>query len=585
MLKKYYLADRICWLRYLLAEHIVWPNSDINSLLAESTAFRPTDRFGQTVHSANRFTTNFSTPFGQPVRSAYWEVYKNSYIVIRPNGTFGHLELLFNEKSWSFLDNSSAHNNIYDHDRHQNILLDANHNRIIRISSNLKPHLHIVSQLPYSYDRRRIQIQGSTSGELPSYKSDKIVLSPAPSSTNNNNYSPAASFVGSKAANFFPPQKSPISGKNFGVSISYSPASFSKLDRKIQTSPSTKLSVQGARGAAQGSFLHGNNPSHQGYVRTEVEDLTHQGAVKQQPLSQKKISSKSELSHWVATRPGCRLARAKYNYKPLRDSPNDNPELELCLQPGDYVILFGEMDEDYFYHGELYNGQQGLVPSNYIEIVPEDELAISVSRIKSSMRALPKPQDNPPSKMQNKGNKDNIGGMDPTKFRRTATTSILSDLQASSNIVQLSRRDFKNRSLSALTLPDSSCPYPSVDVSGVSVFEVRQPDNVRVPCPRDLLVERQLAKSILISWSPPQNPLIPVTHYHVCVDGTVKSVIPGSSKTKALIEDVDCLKEHRISVRAVTDQGHSCDPSCTVTSFPNVLKRAPWQSALKTDKN
>lgn len=72
----------------------------------------------------------------------------------------------------------------------------------------------------------------------------------------------------------------------------------------------------------------------------------------------------------MASRPGCRLARAKYSYKPLRDSPNDNPELELSLEPGDYVLLYGDMDEDYFYHGELFDGEQGLVPSNYVEHVP-----------------------------------------------------------------------------------------------------------------------------------------------------------------------------------------------------------------------
>jgi len=61
--------------------------------------------------------------------------------------------------------------------------------------------------------------------------------------------------------------------------------------------------------------------------------------------------------------------KSRYDYKPLRDSPNDNPELELALRPGDLVLLFGPMDEDYFYRGELYDGQQGLVPSNYVEFV------------------------------------------------------------------------------------------------------------------------------------------------------------------------------------------------------------------------
>lgn len=70
-----------------------------------------------------------------------------------------------------------------------------------------------------------------------------------------------------------------------------------------------------------------------------------------------------------------------------------------------------------------------------------------------------------------------------------------------------------------------------------------------VPCPRELLVERQLAKSVLISWSPPDNPLVPIAHYHVCIDGVVRAVIPGGYKTKALIEDVDSQKVNGESLK------------------------------------
>ena len=36
---------------------------------------------------------------------------------------------------------------------------------------------------------------------------------------------------------------------------------------------------------------------------------------------------------------------AKYNYDPLVYSPNENPEAELTLNAGDYVIVYGGMDE------------------------------------------------------------------------------------------------------------------------------------------------------------------------------------------------------------------------------------------------
>lgn len=36
---------------------------------------------------------------------------------------------------------------------------------------------------------------------------------------------------------------------------------------------------------------------------------------------------------------------AKYSYDPYKYSPNENPETELPLQAGDYVLIYGEMDE------------------------------------------------------------------------------------------------------------------------------------------------------------------------------------------------------------------------------------------------
>ena len=36
---------------------------------------------------------------------------------------------------------------------------------------------------------------------------------------------------------------------------------------------------------------------------------------------------------------------AKYTYDPFEHSPNDDPSLELSLEAGDYVYIFGEVDE------------------------------------------------------------------------------------------------------------------------------------------------------------------------------------------------------------------------------------------------
>jgi len=36
---------------------------------------------------------------------------------------------------------------------------------------------------------------------------------------------------------------------------------------------------------------------------------------------------------------------AKYSYDPEQYSPNDNPDVELALTAGDYLFVYGEMDE------------------------------------------------------------------------------------------------------------------------------------------------------------------------------------------------------------------------------------------------
>ena len=52
---------------------------------------------------------------------------------------------------------------------------------------------------------------------------------------------------------------------------------------------------------------------------------------------------------------------ARYSYDPFQHSPNDSPEAELQVNAGDYILVWGEVDEDGFYDGELLDGRRGLV--------------------------------------------------------------------------------------------------------------------------------------------------------------------------------------------------------------------------------
>lgn len=57
---------------------------------------------------------------------------------------------------------------------------------------------------------------------------------------------------------------------------------------------------------------------------------------------------------------------AKFDYDSRQQSPNaDAEQTELTFKQGDIITIYGEMDEDGFYVGEL-NGLKGLVPSNFL---------------------------------------------------------------------------------------------------------------------------------------------------------------------------------------------------------------------------
>ena len=62
---------------------------------------------------------------------------------------------------------------------------------------------------------------------------------------------------------------------------------------------------------------------------------------------------------------------ALYDYDPQELSPNVDAEVELSFQTGDIIYVYGDMDDDGFYLGEL-RGQRGLVPSNFLTEAPPD---------------------------------------------------------------------------------------------------------------------------------------------------------------------------------------------------------------------
>lgn len=64
-----------------------------------------------------------------------------------------------------------------------------------------------------------------------------------------------------------------------------------------------------------------------------------------------------------------------------------------------------------------------------------------------------------------------------------------------------------------------------------------------VPAPKQLTLERQLNKGVLISWSSGE-PLgyNTIESYHVYVDGVLKVTVKANERTRALIEGVDSTR-------------------------------------------
>lgn len=74
----------------------------------------------------------------------------------------------------------------------------------------------------------------------------------------------------------------------------------------------------------------------------------------------------------------------------------------------------------------------------------------------------------------------------------------------------------------------------------------------------------------MLSWLPPDcvpstSASASVCQYQVCVNGAVKTVVPGSFKCRALVEDLELDRFANLSVRAVGVDGNaSADAACTL---------------------
>uniref|UniRef100_A0A3Q3GWE5 RIMS-binding protein 2 n=1 Tax=Kryptolebias marmoratus TaxID=37003 RepID=A0A3Q3GWE5_KRYMA len=197
-------------------------------------------------------------------------------------------------------------------------------------------------------------------------------------------------------------------------------------------------------------------------------------------------------------------------YNPY-DGPNEHPEAELPLVAGKYLYVYGTMDEDGFYEGELLDGQRGLVPSNFVDFVDDEENSL----------------------------------LSDSKLDCLSTGSLGVDL-----------------------LGSSSNGTGTLDVN---IDEVGEDI---VPYPRRITLIKQLAKSVIIGWDPPVVPpgWGSISGYNVLVDKEVRMSVPYGGRTKSLIEKLNLVTNtYRISVQSITDRGPSDELRCTVLVGKDVV--------------
>ncbi|XP_059750758.1 RIMS-binding protein 2 isoform X12 [Balaenoptera ricei] len=220
------------------------------------------------------------------------------------------------------------------------------------------------------------------------------------------------------------------------------------------------------------------------------------------------------------------LCVARYSYNPF-DGPNENPEAELPLTAGKYLYVYGDMDEDGFYEGELLDGQRGLVPSNFVDFVQDE------SRLASTL------------------------GKDQEQ-------SVVSHAGVGSEAEHI-------LGLHSPTRADSGLSDHGAGTRDVNIDDVGEDT---VPYPRKITLIKQLAKSVIVGWEPPAVPpgWGAVSSYSVLVDAETRLSLAPAGRTKALVEKLNMAAcTYRISVQCVTSRGSSDKLRCTLLVGKDVV--------------
>nr|XP_057943748.1 peripheral-type benzodiazepine receptor-associated protein 1 isoform X12 [Doryrhamphus excisus] len=270
---------------------------------------------------------------------------------------------------------------------------------------------------------------------------------------------------------------------------------------------------------------HKSSPTHEVDTASEVEELDIDTA----PAPCAASRGAAKLQVFIA----------RYSYNPY-DGPNDNPEVELPLTAGEYIYVYGGMDDDGFYEGELKDGRRGLVPSNFVERVSDDDVMGC----------------HPPD----------AGDMSHNSLPDSSLHSASHQYHLHTGVRASERTEASSASGPASASSNSALAVSAPLTNGLDL-DLEEVGVDTVPYPRKLTLIKQLAKSIIISWDPP---LVPagwgnVWSYNVYVDQELRLNVPFGAQTKAVLERLDInLKAYRVSVQSLTEKGPSDQLRCSM---------------------
>ncbi|XP_058631991.1 peripheral-type benzodiazepine receptor-associated protein 1 isoform X10 [Onychostoma macrolepis] len=273
------------------------------------------------------------------------------------------------------------------------------------------------------------------------------------------------------------------------------------------------------------------SPTHEVDTASEVEELDID--VSPAPYSVSKGAAKLQVFI------------ARYSYNPY-DGPNDNPEVELPLTAGEYIYVYGDMDDDGFYEGELMDGRRGLVPSNFVERVSDDDFMSS--------------------------HPHQAGDMSHNSFQESSFHSGSERLHQHHLRFAHSASERSETSTTASAPGDNAKANPANPALAVPLtngldLDLEEVGVDTVPYPRKLALIKQLAKSVIIGW---ESPLVPagwssVFSYNVYVDHELRLNVPFGTQTKAVLERLDLAqKAYRIAVQCLTERGNSDQLRCSI---------------------